>query len=51
LLETWPWSSGDEEQWMLFMKSGEVFTYWADGRYSQGPGNQRTDEEHRQPLL
>ena len=40
---TWPWADvvGDfADQWMLFMHSGEVFTYRQDGRYCLGPGSQ-----------
>ena len=37
IIQTWPWDEGDEEQWMLYMASGHVFTYRADGRYSLGP--------------
>jgi hypothetical protein len=30
-----PWHEGNDEQWMLYMSSGDVFTYRADGRSSR----------------
>jgi len=46
-LQTWPWveTEGDlADQWMLFMRSGEVFTYRQDGRHCLGPGSQPTSD-------
>jgi hypothetical protein len=39
-----------DEQWMLYMKSGDVFTYRGDGYYSLGPGSRPINDEMWQPL-
>jgi hypothetical protein len=39
-IETWPYDDGNDEQWMLYMKSGDVLSYRADGSYSLGPGSE-----------
>ena len=50
-LQTWPSSDGRmDEQWMLYMKSGDVFTYRGDGCYSLGPGSRPINDEMWQPL-
>jgi hypothetical protein len=49
-LETWPYESGNEEQWMLFTPSGYVLTYRADGQYSWCSSDQTPDEERWLPL-
>jgi hypothetical protein len=36
-IETWPYDDGNDEQWMLYMKSGGVLSYRADGSYSLDP--------------
>lgn len=43
-LQTWP-SVDDETHWMLYMSSGDVFSYRGDGFYSQGPGDQSPDKQ------
>jgi hypothetical protein len=45
-IQTWPWDEGNDEQWMLFIASGDVFTYRADGRYSPWASN-RADRRRR----
>ncbi|HWK44087.1 MAG TPA: hypothetical protein VNT30_05180 [Stellaceae bacterium] len=32
-IQTWPYGGGNDDQWMLYMKSGDVFTYREDGQY------------------
>ena len=49
ILQTWPYGSGDT-QWMLYMQSGDVFSYREDGSYSLGPGSQPPDEKVWQSL-
>ena len=49
-LQTWPYGCGDDIQWMLYMPSGDAFSYREDGSYSLGPGSQPPDEEVWQPL-
>jgi hypothetical protein len=44
-IETWPYEEDDSEQRMLFMRSGEVLNYRADGLFSVGPSNQTIDEQ------
>jgi hypothetical protein len=41
----WPYDDEDSPQWMLFMPSGDVLTYRADGLYSLAPSNQPPNEE------
>ena len=51
LLETWPWpDDGNDEQWMLHLESGYVFSYRADGRYKAAPGDQPIDDLGWKPL-
>jgi hypothetical protein len=49
-LQTWPYGSGDDTQWMLYMPSGDVFSYRENGFYSLGPGSQSPDEQVWQTL-
>jgi hypothetical protein len=50
-IQTWPYpDGGGDEQWMLYMKSSEVFSYRGDGRYSLGPVNQSLDDTIWQSL-
>ncbi|MBA3811806.1 MAG: hypothetical protein H0X27_09255 [Caulobacteraceae bacterium] len=49
-LRTWPYDGGLEEQWMLHMKSGDIFEYRGDGFYSLGPGDRSMDEAVWHPL-
>lgn len=49
-LQTWPYGGGDDTQWMLYMPSGDVFSYREDGFYSQGLGSQPPDEQVWQTL-
>lgn len=50
-LETRPYEDDDnDKQWMLYMKSGDVFSYRADGYYSWGPGNRPEDDVSWHPL-
>jgi hypothetical protein len=48
-LQTWPYGRGDT-QWMLYMQSGDVFSYREDGSYSLGPGSQPPEQTVWQPL-
>ncbi|QND73997.1 hypothetical protein [Tardiphaga robiniae] len=48
-LQTWPYGSGDT-QWMLYMPSGDVFSYREDGSYSSGPGSLPPEQVVWQPL-
>jgi hypothetical protein len=51
ILQTWPYDDDDNhEQWLLYMKSGDVFAYRADGCYCVGPGNQKKEESVWLPL-
>jgi hypothetical protein len=47
VLQTWPYGKdSSDEQWNLFFwKSGDVFSYRADGHYSCGPGNQAVTDQ------
>jgi hypothetical protein len=52
-IQMWPYteddgSEDDGSQWLLYMPSGDVLAYRADGLYSLGPGNQ--PPEHQQWL-
>lgn len=50
-IATRPYCDGDdEEQWMLYLKSGDVFSYRGDGCYWLGPGNQPIDDRRWQSL-
>ena len=50
-LLTWPYDDEDnDEQWLLDLPSGDVFTYRADGYYSLGSGKQKEDEMIWLPL-
>jgi hypothetical protein len=50
-IQTWPYDQGnDDEQWMLHMTSGDVFTYRGDGRYSLGSGSENAGNETWRPL-
>lgn len=49
-LQTWPYGKGADEQWMLCMKSGDVFRYREDGFYSLGPRSTSPDEVVWLPL-
>jgi hypothetical protein len=49
-LQTWPYGSGDDTQWMLYMPSGDVFSYREDGSYSSGPGSLPPEQVVWQPL-
>jgi hypothetical protein len=50
-LHTWPHSGArKDEQWMLYMESGEVFAYRGDGCYSLEPGSAPVGEEVWHPL-
>lgn len=49
-IQTWPWDEGNDEQWMLFMASGNVFAYRADGRYSLGPATAPTGADEWRDL-
>ncbi len=44
MLETWPGDQSDETQWLLYLPSGDVFTYRADGMHNLAPGNQPPDQ-------
>jgi hypothetical protein len=48
-LQTWPYDKGDT-QWMLYMPSGDVFSYRDDGSYKLAPGNQPPEQEVWHPL-
>ncbi len=37
-LETWPYDSEVNEQWMLYCPDGNVFTYRSDGHVNFKPG-------------
>jgi hypothetical protein len=50
IIQTWPWVEGNDDQWMLYMTSGNVFTYRADGRYCLGPGTKPSGTEDWQDL-
>ncbi len=43
-LQTRPYGTGGDTQWMLYMRSGDVFSYREDGSYSLGPASQPPDE-------
>jgi hypothetical protein len=45
VLQTWPYGTGGDIQWMLYMQSGDVFSYREDGSYSLGPGSQPPEEK------
>jgi hypothetical protein len=49
-LQTWPYGIGGDTQWMLYMPSGDVFSYREDGSHSVGPGSQHPDQLVWQPL-
>jgi hypothetical protein len=49
-IHTWPYGSGGDTQWMLYMPSGDVFSYREDGLYSFGPESRSPDELVWQPL-
>ena len=50
-LLTWPYDDEDnDEQWLLYLPSGDVLTYRADGYYSLGSGKLKEDEIVWQPL-
>jgi len=50
-VQTWPYDDGNgDEQWMLYMKSGDFFTYRGDGCFSLGPGSETLDAKTWQPL-
>lgn len=42
-LQTWPYGR-DDTQWMLYMPSGDVFSYRDDGSYSLEPGSQPAEQ-------
>lgn len=44
-LQTWPYGTGGDIQWMLYMQSGDVFSYREDGSYSVGPASQPPEEK------
>jgi hypothetical protein len=44
-LQTWPYGAGGDTQWMLYMHSGEVFSYRDDGSYNLGPASQALEEQ------
>ena len=44
ILKTWPYEYHEDEQWSLYLPSGDVLTYRADGMYSLQPGDQNTDQ-------
>jgi hypothetical protein len=50
LLETWPWDDGNEEQWMLYMNTNDVFSYRADGCYQTCPKDGNNDDLGWRPL-
>ena len=43
-LKTWPYEANEDEQWSLYLPSGDVLTYRADGMYSLQPGDQTPDQ-------
>lgn len=50
LLETSPYDDGEDEQWLVYRRSGDVFAYRADGHYSWGPPDKRPEDEVWLPL-
>ena len=50
-LKTWPYNAEKDEQWLLFKRSGAVFTYRADGHYHLGLGNAPVEDKAFQPLV
>lgn len=50
LLETSPYDDGQDEQWLLYHGSGDVFAYRADGHYSWGPSDKHPGDEVWLPL-
>jgi hypothetical protein len=44
-ISMWPYDEEEAPQWLLFMPSGDVLTYRADGLYSLGPGNLPPDKQ------
>ncbi|MCV9939714.1 hypothetical protein OIU35_25460 [Boseaceae bacterium BT-24-1] len=49
-LETSPYDDGEDEQWLVYRESGDVFAYRADGHYSWGPSDKRPEDEVWLPL-
>jgi hypothetical protein len=49
-IQTQPDGHDIDEQWMLYMKSGDVFTYRSDGCFALGPGTASSDELVWRPL-
>lgn len=49
-LQTRPYGTGGDTQWMLYMQSGDVFSYREDGSYSLGPASQAPEEQVWEPL-
>lgn len=45
VLATWPYEADHEEQWSLYLPDKRVLTYRADGRFSLGPSDEKSDRE------
>ncbi|WID95671.1 hypothetical protein QO058_23410 [Bosea vestrisii] len=51
LLETSPYDDSEDEQWLVYRVSGDVFTYRADGHYRWGPSDEQPGNDIWLPLM